>query len=97
MFKKAYIPRTLTEVSHYERDVDLMRTQEEELAISGQNDNVRTPNSALRAKLLEEREDHGHDDNGVLCRSGSVPDADRAEEGSLRSSDGTSPFSLLLA
>lgn len=42
VFKKAYIPRTLTEVSHYERDVDLMRTKEEESAISGHNDNVRT-------------------------------------------------------
>uniref|UniRef100_A0A3Q4MZ22 Serine/threonine-protein kinase RIO1 n=1 Tax=Neolamprologus brichardi TaxID=32507 RepID=A0A3Q4MZ22_NEOBR len=40
VFKKAYIPRTLTEVSHYERDVDLVRTQEEESAISGQNDNI---------------------------------------------------------
>ncbi|KAM3604043.1 uncharacterized protein V6R79_005645 [Siganus canaliculatus] len=40
VFKKAYIPRTLTEVSHYERDVDLMRTKEEESAISGHSDNV---------------------------------------------------------
>ena len=42
VFKKAYIPRTLTEVSHYERDVDLMRTKEEESAVSGQRDTVRT-------------------------------------------------------
>lgn len=41
VFKKAYIPRTLTEVSHYERDVDLMRTKEEESAVCGHNDNVR--------------------------------------------------------
>ncbi|XP_038139213.1 serine/threonine-protein kinase RIO1 [Cyprinodon tularosa] len=40
VFKKAYIPRTLTEVSHYERDVDLMRSKEEESAISGHHDNV---------------------------------------------------------
>uniref|UniRef100_A0A8C9XFV1 Serine/threonine-protein kinase RIO1 n=1 Tax=Sander lucioperca TaxID=283035 RepID=A0A8C9XFV1_SANLU len=40
VFKKAYIPRTLTEVSHYERDVDLMKTKEEESAISGHKDNV---------------------------------------------------------
>uniref|UniRef100_A0AAQ5XXP4 Serine/threonine-protein kinase RIO1 n=1 Tax=Amphiprion ocellaris TaxID=80972 RepID=A0AAQ5XXP4_AMPOC len=40
VFKKAYIPRTLTEVSHYERDVDLMRTKEEESAVSGHDDNV---------------------------------------------------------
>lgn len=42
VFKKAYIPRTLTEVSHYERDVELMRSKEEESAISGHHDNVRT-------------------------------------------------------
>lgn len=41
VFMKAYIPRTLTEVSHYERDVDLMKTKEEESAISGHQDNVR--------------------------------------------------------
>ncbi|XP_060901527.1 serine/threonine-protein kinase RIO1 [Labrus mixtus] len=40
VFKKAYIPRTLTEVSHYERDVDLMKYKEEESAISGHHDNV---------------------------------------------------------
>uniref|UniRef100_A0A3Q2GHJ7 non-specific serine/threonine protein kinase n=1 Tax=Cyprinodon variegatus TaxID=28743 RepID=A0A3Q2GHJ7_CYPVA len=40
VFKKAYIPRTLTEVSHYERDVELMRSKEEESAISGHHDNV---------------------------------------------------------
>ncbi|XP_040000757.1 serine/threonine-protein kinase RIO1 [Xiphias gladius] len=40
VFKKAYIPRTLTEVSHYERDVDLMRTKEEDSAITGHDDNI---------------------------------------------------------
>ncbi|XP_073346704.1 serine/threonine-protein kinase RIO1 [Pagrus major] len=40
VFMKAYIPRTLTEVSHYERDVDLMKMKEEESAISGHQDNV---------------------------------------------------------
>ncbi|XP_034411766.1 serine/threonine-protein kinase RIO1 isoform X2 [Cyclopterus lumpus] len=40
VFMKAYIPRTLTEVSHYERDVDLMRMKEEESAIFGHDDNV---------------------------------------------------------
>ncbi|XP_068424398.1 serine/threonine-protein kinase RIO1 [Clinocottus analis] len=40
VFMKAYIPRTLTEVSHYERDVDLMRTKEEESAFCGHHDNV---------------------------------------------------------
>ncbi|XP_070701015.1 serine/threonine-protein kinase RIO1 [Pempheris klunzingeri] len=40
VFKKAYIPRTLTEVSHYERDVDLMKAKEEESTVSGHHDNV---------------------------------------------------------
>ncbi|XP_054620682.1 serine/threonine-protein kinase RIO1 isoform X3 [Dunckerocampus dactyliophorus] len=40
VFKKAYIPRTLTEVSHYERDFDLIRMKEEESAISGCDDSV---------------------------------------------------------
>ncbi|XP_051943944.1 serine/threonine-protein kinase RIO1 [Hippocampus zosterae] len=40
VFKKAYIPRTLTEVSHYERDFDLVRTREEETAANQQHDNV---------------------------------------------------------
>lgn len=36
VFKKAYIPRTLNEVSHYERDVDAMKKEQE----SKQNDNI---------------------------------------------------------
>lgn len=42
MFKKAYIPRTLNEVTHYERDVDIMlKKKEEECSENTQNDNVR--------------------------------------------------------
>uniref|UniRef100_A0A3Q3GSC8 Serine/threonine-protein kinase RIO1 n=1 Tax=Kryptolebias marmoratus TaxID=37003 RepID=A0A3Q3GSC8_KRYMA len=40
VFKKAYIPRTLTEVDHYERDVDLMRAKEGNSADSGHKDHV---------------------------------------------------------
>ncbi|KAM4728658.1 serine/threonine-protein kinase RIO1 [Anableps anableps] len=40
VFKKAYIPRTLTEVRGYERDVELMRSEEEESAVGGHHDNV---------------------------------------------------------
>nr|XP_061795779.1 serine/threonine-protein kinase RIO1-like [Nerophis lumbriciformis] len=35
VFKKAYIPRTLTEVSHYERDYQVITANEEDAAISG--------------------------------------------------------------
>nr|XP_033790739.1 serine/threonine-protein kinase RIO1 isoform X2 [Geotrypetes seraphini] len=41
VFKKAYIPRTLTDVKHYERDVDVMlKLKEEEVAVNVQQDNI---------------------------------------------------------
>lgn len=41
VFKNAYIPRTLTEVSHYERDVDSMTMmKDEESSLNRQNDNI---------------------------------------------------------
>ncbi|CAM5091462.1 unnamed protein product [Eretmochelys imbricata] len=41
VFKKAYIPRTLTEVKNYERDVDvMMKLKEEDMALNVQQDNI---------------------------------------------------------
>ncbi|XP_060100179.1 serine/threonine-protein kinase RIO1 isoform X2 [Heteronotia binoei] len=41
VFKKAYIPRTLTDVKNYERDVDIMmKLKEEDVALSAQQDNI---------------------------------------------------------
>ncbi|XP_030066802.1 serine/threonine-protein kinase RIO1-like isoform X2 [Microcaecilia unicolor] len=41
VFKKAYIPRTLTDVKHYERDVDVMlNLKEEDMAVNMQQDNI---------------------------------------------------------
>ncbi|XP_037537370.1 serine/threonine-protein kinase RIO1 [Nematolebias whitei] len=40
VFKKAYIPRTLTEVDHYERDVELMSAKEGNSADSGHLDHI---------------------------------------------------------
>ncbi|KAJ8383290.1 hypothetical protein AAFF_G00222260 [Aldrovandia affinis] len=41
VFKKAYIPRTLTEVTHYERDMDDMKKMKDgEPSLSTQNDNI---------------------------------------------------------
>ncbi|XP_041423663.1 serine/threonine-protein kinase RIO1 isoform X2 [Xenopus laevis] len=41
VFKKAYIPRTLNEVKHYERDVDTMqKLKEEDMALNTQQDNI---------------------------------------------------------
>ncbi|XP_016129584.1 serine/threonine-protein kinase RIO1 [Sinocyclocheilus grahami] len=37
VFKKAYIPRTLTEVTHYERDVDAMLKKKEEASSEDTN------------------------------------------------------------
>lgn len=49
MFKNAYIPRTLTEVSHYERDVDtMMKAKEEDSSLQTQNDNVSLFNPHMR-------------------------------------------------
>ncbi|XP_044861551.1 serine/threonine-protein kinase RIO1 [Mauremys mutica] len=41
VFKRAYIPRTLTEVKNYERDVDvMMKLKEEDMALNVQQDNI---------------------------------------------------------
>uniref|UniRef100_A0A673H3B3 Serine/threonine-protein kinase RIO1 n=1 Tax=Sinocyclocheilus rhinocerous TaxID=307959 RepID=A0A673H3B3_9TELE len=40
VFKKAYIPRTLNEVTHYERDVDTMLKKKEEASEDTSTDNV---------------------------------------------------------
>ncbi|XP_072118040.1 serine/threonine-protein kinase RIO1 isoform X2 [Mobula birostris] len=40
VFKKAYIPRTLNEVKHYERDVDIMTKSKEENVLDKQHDNI---------------------------------------------------------
>ncbi|XP_030631372.1 serine/threonine-protein kinase RIO1 [Chanos chanos] len=40
VFKRAFIPRTLTDVSHYERDVDVMKQMADESSESTQNDNI---------------------------------------------------------
>ncbi|KAB0395930.1 hypothetical protein E2I00_004375 [Balaenoptera physalus] len=41
VFKRAYIPRTLNEVKHYERDMDIMmKLKEEDMAMNAQQDNI---------------------------------------------------------
>ncbi|XP_016342863.1 serine/threonine-protein kinase RIO1 [Sinocyclocheilus anshuiensis] len=40
VFKKAYIPRTLNEVTHYERDVDTMLKKKEEASEDTSTDNI---------------------------------------------------------
>ncbi|XP_012589638.1 PREDICTED: serine/threonine-protein kinase RIO1 isoform X2 [Condylura cristata] len=41
VFKRAYIPRTLTEVTRYERDLDVMqRLKEDDVAVSAQQDSI---------------------------------------------------------
>lgn len=54
MFKKAYIPRTLTEVKNYERDVDIMmKLKEEDMALNVQQDNVSRPAEVLQKRRRE--------------------------------------------
>lgn len=54
MFKKAYIPRTLTEVKNYERDVDIMmKLKEEDMALNVQQDNVSRHVEALQKRARE--------------------------------------------
>ncbi|KAM6976656.1 serine/threonine-protein kinase RIO1 [Aplochiton taeniatus] len=41
VFRNAYIPRTLNEVSHFERDIDTMaKLKDRESSVNGQNDNI---------------------------------------------------------
>lgn len=93
VFKKAYIPRTLNEVSHYERDVDAMMKEQE----NKQNDNVsacRTFNqewlclSSICACMREWviRLWLWHSFHVVILDP--VPDGDGAEKGSVRRADG---------
>ncbi|XP_025928640.1 serine/threonine-protein kinase RIO1 isoform X2 [Apteryx rowi] len=61
VFKKAYIPRTLTEVKNYERDVDvMMKLKEEDMALNVQQDNI----PALLEKKVEDLETGSDDDDG---------------------------------
>uniref|UniRef100_A0A8C9MEJ8 Serine/threonine-protein kinase RIO1 n=1 Tax=Serinus canaria TaxID=9135 RepID=A0A8C9MEJ8_SERCA len=54
VFKKAYIPRTLTEVKNYERDVDIMmKLKEEDMALNVQQDNV-SRHAEERKKMVKE-------------------------------------------
>ncbi|TKS79207.1 Serine/threonine-protein kinase RIO1 [Collichthys lucidus] len=61
VFKKAYIPRTLTEVSHYEQDVDLMKTKEES-AIRKNDDNVPALLEDESSSSEEDEEDEEKDE-----------------------------------
>ncbi|KAG7219157.1 hypothetical protein INR49_006316, partial [Caranx melampygus] len=80
VFKKAYIPRTLTEVSHYERDVDLMRTKEEESALRGHEDNVPTLLEDDHASSGEEEEEEEEEDEDEQQQQSEETPLDRKEK-----------------
>uniref|UniRef100_A0A673FG49 non-specific serine/threonine protein kinase n=1 Tax=Sinocyclocheilus rhinocerous TaxID=307959 RepID=A0A673FG49_9TELE len=64
VFKKAYIPRTLTEVTHYERDVDAMLKKKEEASSEDTNtDNVTSSNSTKDDSSSSEGEEEDEDDD----------------------------------
>ncbi|XP_029446407.1 serine/threonine-protein kinase RIO1 [Rhinatrema bivittatum] len=94
VFKKAYIPRTLTEVKHYERDVDVMlKLKEDNMAVSVQQDNILYQTvtglkkdlsgvqmvPSLLEKADKELEEAGSDSNGAVS-SGDGDSASGSED-----------------
>uniref|UniRef100_A0A2K6CC73 Serine/threonine-protein kinase RIO1 n=2 Tax=Macaca nemestrina TaxID=9545 RepID=A0A2K6CC73_MACNE len=80
VFKRAYIPRTLNEVKHYERDMDLiMKLKEEDMAVNAQQDNVSrlVGVPALLENQVEERTCSDSEDTG----SSECSDTDSEEQG----------------
>nr|XP_043891961.1 serine/threonine-protein kinase RIO1 isoform X2 [Solea senegalensis] len=92
VFKKAFIPRTLTEVSHYERDVDLMRDKEEELAMIGSDDNILYQTLTGLKKNLSGVQTVPAllEDDGSLSSSSSSEEEDDQEVGQQQQSEDTS-------
>ncbi|ETE62681.1 Serine/threonine-protein kinase RIO1, partial [Ophiophagus hannah] len=71
VFRKAYIPRTLTEVKNYERDVDIMmKLKEEDSALSVQQDNVPAllENNNNETDSNDEDEDDSSDNSDSCCK-----------------------------
>ncbi|KAL7984520.1 hypothetical protein Chor_003090 [Crotalus horridus] len=71
VFRKAYIPRTLTEVKNYERDVDIMmKLKEDDSALSVQQDNVPAllENNNDEANSNGEDEDDSSDNSDSCCK-----------------------------
>ncbi|KYO34679.1 serine/threonine-protein kinase RIO1 [Alligator mississippiensis] len=98
VFKKAYIPRTLTEVKNYERDVDIMiKLKEEDMALNVQQDNILYQTvtgmkkdlsgvqkvPALLEKEVEEEANSDSEDSG----SSEDSDSGCKEEGELHPKD----------
>ncbi|XP_057189202.1 serine/threonine-protein kinase RIO1 [Triplophysa rosa] len=88
VFKKAYIPRTLNEVAHYERDVDIMlKKKEEESSENTQNDNILYQTvTGLRKDLSGVQtvpsilQDSGKDDSSGSEEEGEDDDEDESGE-----------------
>ncbi|KAG8133300.1 hypothetical protein E2320_011128 [Naja naja] len=71
VFRKAYIPRTLTEVKNYERDVDIMmKLKEEDSALTVQQDNVPAllENNNNEADSNDEDEGDSSDNSDSCCK-----------------------------
>ncbi|KFP77874.1 PREDICTED: serine/threonine-protein kinase RIO1 [Acanthisitta chloris] len=105
VFKKAYIPRTLTEVKNYERDVDIMmKLKEEDMALNVQQDNILYQTvtglkkdlsgvqkiPALLEKADESETDSDDDDDG----DGSSEDSDSGCKSSVHPKDKPAEVSI---
>ncbi|NXD76101.1 RIOK1 kinase, partial [Halcyon senegalensis] len=105
VFKKAYIPRTLTEVKNYERDVDIMmKLKEEDMALNVQQDNILYQTVTGLKKdlsgvqkipaLLEKKADESETDSDDDDCDGSSEDSDSDCKGSIHPKDKPAAVSM---
>ncbi|KAL7842822.1 hypothetical protein SRHO_G00245110 [Serrasalmus rhombeus] len=102
VFKKAYIPRTLNEVSHYERDVDTMMKKEQEESENVQNDSIlyqtvmglKKDLSGVQTvpSLLEGCTEDGSSSNDEDEEEGEEEEDSEAEDREERDQDKTQPL-----
>ncbi|XP_049620917.1 serine/threonine-protein kinase RIO1 [Suncus etruscus] len=90
VFKRAYIPRTLTDVKHYERDVDLMlKLKEEDQALGAQQDTVLYQTvTGLKKDLSGVQKVPALLETPAQEDTGSESDEDGSSEGSGSDADG---------
>ncbi|XP_033854306.3 serine/threonine-protein kinase RIO1 [Acipenser ruthenus] len=90
VFKNAYIPRTLTEVTNYERDVDIMmKMKEEDTVLNVQHDNIlyqtvtglrRDLSGVQKVPALLESRANGDENSGSAGEESSESGSDEEEE-----------------
>lgn len=104
VFKKAYIPRTLTEVKNYERDVDIMmKLKEEDMALNVQQDNIlyqtvtglkKDLSGVQKIPALLEKADNSETDSDDDDDGGSSEDSDSGCKESVHPKDKPAEISM---